>query len=139
MKNKALPKSKAKTAYGLLSDVCKLILEEPKRYSQRIYIARNGHDDFGEMSVVEYPSCNTVGCVAGWVASLRTKRFAYEDTFNIARDILGLTESQALELFHERAVDSLFVPQTPKHAKAGVKHIRAFQSKYRRQLLADKV
>jgi hypothetical protein len=29
-----MPVSKAKTAYGLLSEIRKLILEEPKRYDQ---------------------------------------------------------------------------------------------------------
>jgi hypothetical protein len=91
MKKDLIPKSKAKTAYGLLSEVRKLILEEPKRYDQGIYIARiNGANDSVDLRS-EYrqePACGTVACVAGWVATLkRGSKFGYDEADEIASEI----------------------------------------------------
>lgn len=153
MKTKALPKSKAKTAYGLLSEVCELITEEPKRYAQRFYIARKGKiattkrtsylaDDNNEVS--DFPACGTVGCVAGWVTVLKgPKRFRYWHTHSIAAKILGLPDNQdgwsyqSDELFGSEAATGN--SQTPEHAAAGVAHIKKFQAKYASQLRAKRV
>lgn len=62
MKTKALPKSKAKTAYGLLSEVRRLILEEPKRYDQGAFICRiGGKGRSWDLDPEQAPACGTVG------------------------------------------------------------------------------
>lgn len=133
MKSK-LPTSRAKTAYGLLSDVCRVIVAEPKRYAQSIYIER-ANEPFKQFD--EHPACGTIGCVAGWVATLKTqRRFRYHETPVIAKERLGINEGQAMELFGESVAG---VAQTMRHAHNGVAHIRKFQKKYRAQLLAKKV
>lgn len=146
----SMPRSKAKTPYGLLSEICKLIMEEPLRYNQGLYIARphgagGAHPYSSQISRNVFPSCGTVGCVAGWTATLRFPgRFAYGETGEIATQILGLNPEQANELFAgaPRAFyeGNLYnIPQTAEHARAGVRHIRAFQKKYARQLRNHKL
>lgn len=140
-----LPTSKAKTAYGLLSAVRKLILAEPLRYNQARYIARtdgkhhaDNPSDGWQQWVKPLPACGTAGCVAGWVATLkRGDRFSYKQTQGIAARILGLNSDQSEELFGGGAVGG--TPQTKSHAKAGARHIAAFQEKYATQLKAKAV
>jgi hypothetical protein len=134
-----LPISRAKTAYGLLSEVCALITEEPLRYNQGDWIALAGDDSAINLPAEKYPSCGTVGCVAGWVATLKhpeaTRRWWSVEP--IAMRALGLDSEKAFELFNSEAVKGR--GQTAAHARSGVKHIRKFQKKYRHQLLAKKV
>lgn len=128
-----IPKSKAKNAYELLSEVRALIVAEPKRYDQTTFIYR-ADDRFLDL---EMPSCGTVGCVAGWVATLKgPRKFDYEDTHTIAERILGV---DCYELFNGGAIRVSAEPQTAAHAKAGAAHIRRFQKAHRAQLLAKKV
>lgn len=140
-----LPKSKAKTAYELLSEVCVLIMNEPLRYDQQRFIARKGGKGGADDSVSRaWPSCGTVGCVAGWVATLKTDdAFSYNMTAGIACNILGIDYDQSNELFNGAALRKdpkrQPKPQTVAHARAGVAHIRKFQKKYRAQLLRTKV
>lgn len=133
-----LPRSRARTAYELLSEICKLIIAEPLRYDQGSYIIR---PDDVRYRTRQFPACNTIGCVAGWVCTLRLKdRFSYVDIVDLATGILGLNPSQTKELF--AAAPDIFwngfcdmIPaQTKEHAEAGVKHIKAFQKKYEEQL-----
>lgn len=101
MTKNAMPVSKAKTAYGLLSEIRKLIIEEPKRYDQ------NSWSTSVFVNPDALPACGTVCCVAGWVKTLK-------DTANptaagmrvgeIAGDILGLDHKQRYELFRHNAV-----------------------------------
>ncbi len=137
MSTKSMPTSKAKTAYGLLSEICKLITEEPKRYAQMIWIARksNEHESCG----MNFPPCGTVGCVAGWVATLKgPQQFEGSAVSTIASRVLGLrSDEQNRELFDAKAVNGRI--QTTEYAAEGVKHIRRFQQKYASQLKAKKV
>lgn len=140
MAKNAMPVSKAKTAYGLLSEVCALIKEEPLRYDQCRWIQRVGGTGYErlDLDVTKAPSCGTVGCVAGWVGTLkRADSFSYWGTELLAMDILGLDGVQAYELFNEDAagVES----QSAAHAKRGIAHIRKFQKKYAKQLKAKRV
>lgn len=131
---KSIPKSRAKTAYGLLSEIRALILAEPKRYDQTTFIARE-NDAWSFVLGLKMPACGTVGCVAGWVATLKGPRdFSYEDASMIAEDILGVP---CHDLFNGGAVKQR--PQTAAHAKAGAHHIAKFQKEHRAQLLAKKV
>lgn len=136
-----LPKSKAKTAYGLLSDVRRVILAEPKRYNQTFWIARlNGKNNaFGlDPQIEPVPACGTVGCIAGWVATLkRGQRFGWIDAPKIARKTLGISDDQADQLFSGHAV--VGVCGTPAYAKAGANLIARFQQKHAAQLRATKV
>lgn len=131
MKN-LIPKSRAKTAYGLLSEVRRLILAEPKRYDQATYIAREP-----TWYLKELPACGTIGCVAGWVATLKHgKPFTYAQTPTIAASILGLGHEWA-DLFTPSA--ALGKAQSPQHARSGAALIRRFQKKYAKQLKAKRV
>jgi hypothetical protein len=132
-----MPTSRAKTAYGLLSEICKLIVEEPLRYYQGDWIRREGDNLSCFLPAKKYPSCGTVGCVAGWVATLKRRHFSDIQTESIAQKVLGLSGDQTIELFSGSAVSG--VGQTQAHARAGVRHIRRFQKKYLSQLLAKKV
>ncbi len=148
-KTSPLPTTRAKTAYGLLSDVRRLILEEPRRYCQERYICRvggkRGADVIGRPNwfdgyTLRAPACGTVGCVAGWVATLlRGDKFHYDTTSDIARKALGLDTGQASELFDSDAFHTTAMPQTKRYARAGAKHIQRFQQRYAKQLRATPV
>ena len=136
MESTKIPKSKAKTAYGLLTEVKRLILKEPKRYDQTLWIVgRTGGDHLVDRS---FPACDTVGCVFGWVAMLKGPlKFEFDETYSIARKILGLTEGQTYKLVHPSAAKH--PPQTKAHAQSGARHITRFQKTYMAQLKAKKV
>lgn len=144
MTTKALPKSKAKTAYGLLSEVRRLILAEPKRYDQTTYVARvGGAGRSADLDAIglKRPDCGTVGCVAGWVATLKAERaFASELTGLVAANILGLDQEQRGELFRGNALGNIKASkQTKRYAVAGAAHIAKFQEKHAKQLKAKAV
>ncbi len=136
-----IPKSRAKTAYGLLSEVCRVIAEEPRRYCQRIFIKRGEPEAVVEDVAFDlgFPSCGTVGCVAGWVATLRNpeRQFSYFGTSVLAQKALGLTNAQTYELFDGYAVDGPM--QTAIHAQNGIAHIKRFQAKYKTRLKAKRL
>lgn len=64
--NKPIPQSKAKTAWGLLGDVKRAMLAEPKRVNMGVWIAKSA--DYAEYP---QPACGTIGCLAGWVSLLK--------------------------------------------------------------------
>lgn len=137
-----LPKSKAKNAYDLLSDVRALILAEPLRYNQDIYLHLEKEDGDNAFAAPRgFPACGTVGCVAGWVASIAPRKFdPYISIDRQARDRLGLSDQQAFELFDGRALRHVDArPQTKKYAKAGAVHIARFQKAHAAQLKAHRV
>lgn len=90
MRVKALPRSKAKTAYDLIGELITEILAEPARlymdnwvvsYKNRVFMRfyggwtsdktaalNNGYDN---MLDAKGPACGTVGCAAGWICLLR--------------------------------------------------------------------
>lgn len=157
MKNSALPTTRATTAYGYLSAIAKLALEEPKRINMGVVVLRGlGLRGLGlkrfifetsmfssQVNPQALPACNTVGCVAGWGLTLAGKTNA-EDTFNRASmseatQLFGLTDAQADELFMPDHLLHDTNKQTKRHALAVVKHIKGFQKKYAAQLKAHKV
>jgi hypothetical protein len=126
---KRVPKSNAKTAYGLLSEVRRLIVDEPKRYNQGDTISFREHTDGWSVAYGKWPACGTVGCVAGWVTTLKLpERAALYDVIAPAGEILGLNSEQRRELFRASAARAR--GQTVAHAKAGAAHIARFQKKY---------
>jgi len=135
MAKHAMPVSKAKTAYGLLSEIRKIILEEPKRYDQwgLLSTGARAKAHYGTLT----PSCGTVGCVAGWVVALKSPRSREIATVR-AGQVLGLDGMcQRSELFAgSKAGDR---DDITAHARRGAAHIAKFQKKYAKQLKAKKV
>lgn len=125
--NTPLPTSDATNAYDLLTDIRRLIREEPKRYDQHTWI---------EHPLKGGPSCGTVGCVAGWVWTLKRPEYT-ESIADAAAKILGLEWSQAAELFNGGAVTG--EAQTWWHGVQGRRHIWRFQRKYATQLKAKSI
>jgi len=133
-----LPKSKAKTAYGLLSEVRRLILAEPKRYNQYclLTVRSSRSNALRGNYFTDFPSCGTIGCVAGWVATLKADSVR-GDIWNKARHILGLDEREGEILFWASAAQG--PSQSLQHARNGAKHIARFQTRHAAQLKAKRV
>lgn len=133
MAKNAMPVSKAKTAYGLLSEIRKLILEEPKRYDQSSFVPIAS-------SRANRPACGTVCCVAGWATALKNPALLNDSiqTSRFARYILGLELSQHAELVNPDAAGPCDA-RPSLHAKRGAAHIARFQKKYAKQLKATRV
>jgi hypothetical protein len=142
MAKSAMPVSKAKTAYGLLSEIRKLILEEPRRYDQSDFLS------IGEVAERRYdyvPACGTVGCVAGWVCALKGSSDLREwDVIAKADEILGIEDGigvDSMVLFGANKAGARF--ETPRaverHAERGAAHIARFQKKYAKKLKAKRV
>lgn len=134
-----IPKSKAKTAYGLLGGVCAVITAEPLRLDMQIVCLR----DPAAVSVRynKSPVCGTVGCIAGWALTLNGKTTPQETNYGVtwyAAELLGLDSTQEEELFQPRRLMGSN-QQTAQHAERVVAHIRKFQKKYRAQLIAKQV
>lgn len=129
-----IPVSKAKTAYGLLSEIAALSLAEPKRMRMGVFLATNvTSGDWGD----EMPACRTIGCIAGWTTVLT--KSGGGDVSEEARLALGLTTQQSVELFLYKRLCQSFGQGTARHSRRVVSHIRRFQKKYKAQLLAKKV
>ena len=147
MKTKQTPRLRAKTAYGWLAGVARLILEEPKRYNQELFIRyARGYQPLSErFQTSSFPACGTIGCVAGWTAQSRypDRRIPYSAVSNTACEILGLTYEQAKELFNGSALDSNGEELPPHgslaYAELGVAHIRRFMKKYSKQLRSTRI
>lgn len=132
-----IPKSKAKNAYELLSEVRALILAEPKRYNQGIWElhAIPGVVDRFD-APLGVPQCGTVACVAGWVNTLKPRNDQeYPD--DAAMQTLGITSHQAGALFDADAFNG--EPQTMAYARLGERHIARFQKRYEKRLKAKAV
>ena len=129
-----IPRSKAKTAYGLCMDVIRAIQAEPRRADMRVAV------QIRDVSDPDAPACGTVGCFAGWIMVLRQGR---EQTLNgnlctyyvfNAENLLGhnicyLTAGRNnLYVFNSGEGDACetTTPGTPAHARAVVARIRKF-------------
>lgn len=147
MSKKAMPKSKAKTAYGLLGEIQKLITDEPRRYDQTTYKA-----DVSTLPSYRQPACGTVCCIAGWVDTLKFARpisakqnapYGFDDSpiFKRGKKVLGLSFEQAEELFDAEAAGSDFevLLGSAEHAERGVAHIERFRQKHAKQLKGKRV
>lgn len=142
------------SAYDLLTKVCEVITEEPKRYFQRDWIISEKRNS-DRLRYFNAPACGTICCVAGWVESLRvspqhTAVLSDIDMGNtrkvavVASRTLGLTERQTRELFSAFAINLLAekkgisVPTqgTAEYAALGVEHIKRFRRKHAATLRA---
>lgn len=147
--DRKIPKSRAKTAYGLLTELEHVIAREPKRLDMSIVLLRgeaitdaNPHLMFPRQT----PSCGTVGCIAGWTITLRSPLDTLQNVritcdTSTARKILGLTFEQNHELFFdvELVNDGTAHRQTREHADAVIAHIRRFKAEYAKQLRSHKL
>lgn len=118
-----MPKSKAKTAYGLLSEIRSIILANPERYDQR--------------EVRQESQCGSICCVGGWVTLLKAPRTRQGNRLDRAEQILGINDAVGNELWFAGAAGSR--TDAVAHARRGAAHIAAFQKKYAKQLKAKKV
>lgn len=131
-----IPKSRAKTAYALLTEVKRLGLEEPKRMAMNVSLTRP--DKYSRYW--KQPRCGTVGCIAGWVAVLTNPDVSLEsDIIGIAQRKLGLTRSQANDLFLDDTLCNAENPQTRARAQAVARHIEKFQREHAARLKAKKI
>lgn len=142
-----IPTSRAKTAYGLLSEIAALAIEEPKRMRMGDWRVRRAtasvEPDLG------FPACGTVGCIAGWAVTLRRVRLRFHESIfggrykehegDAAERLLGLTSEQSVALFKPQDLVKDPCQQTPEHARKVVAHIRRFQKAHRAQLLKTRI
>lgn len=134
-----MPYTNATTAYGMLNAICRIAKEEPKRIKMSVCYAR-GDQIYERGAYEKRPACNTIGCIAGWTLVLTGRSEDNErsgSSTDGAREILGLSLSQEQELFYPPFMHKDV--QTKRHADLTVVHIRAFQRKYKDQLLATRL
>lgn len=140
-KQKELPLSNAKTAYSLLQDVKKAILEEPKRVNMTTY--------YKETTRRNAPACGTVGCFAGWVCILAGIR--KENSYDLsvdddgAREVLGdnldYDTANGYNVFNSGDGDDCknTKPGTVEHARAVVNRINRFMQVNKAKLIKRKL
>lgn len=111
-----LPVSHATNALELLEEVIKLIEEEPLRYDQSDWLKRyTEFYDYPGMAPTDVPACGTIGCIAGWVATLTRHIPVYpSDSAGHAQVVLGLTKGQRYELFDGGAVGRQYIREHPE-------------------------
>lgn len=122
--------SKAKTAYGLLRDVQKAIIEEPRRANMGVYTCKLNPD-----TDPYAPACGTVGCVAGWISLLSGQGRVDDDIparklLDPKGDVLDLNTVGPYRnyVFNGGEGDACnrTTPGTPEHAGAVVQRIETF-------------
>jgi|SRR5579859_2543571 len=152
---KATPRSKAKNAYELLNDVCRVVLDEPKRVHMDAYITAFQNPGRVACEIGDGPACGTVGCIGGWVAILKRRPHVDLSTTlsisNIAANLLTDEEGVLKDIVRYPGSlfsDSLFDKHgdqqdykygTREYARAVVRKIRAFQKRHKAALLAKAV
>ena len=133
--------SDAKTAYDLLSDVCKTIKNEPKIYDQDTFMSRDN-----------ISPCGTVACRAGWIVALHdgSARLNLINIEDRATHILGFSGRYGCgvvpdSLFEASAFtyenkdmgrDNFPNAGTKAYARLGIKGLRTFMAKHKAHLKA---
>ena len=130
-----IPVSKAKTAYGLLSEIATLALAEPKRMRMAVFLDTRAAVHWGDHA----PACGTVGCIAGWTCVLTGNNRGVWPVMERAMDVLGLSYKEGAALFLIPRLCNEEKQGTAVHARHVVAHIRRFQKRYATQLKAKKV
>jgi hypothetical protein len=129
-----MPRSRAKTAYGLLMDVKRIILEEPRRLHMGLVCIQDA--DTMAVNGLARPECGTVGCIAGWV-----------NVLSESRNVLSVWDAAVtLGINYGDTGDELFCPdfmneqpQTKAHARKTAKHIDRFVAKHKKHLMATRI
>lgn len=132
---KPIEPSNATTAWGLLKDVRKEILQEPKRADMSVFVntvyPRHGG-----------PECGTVGCLAGWIvlkSGVRSRRSLLSLNFagtvqDLAEDLLGEVNYWTVGKFNHvfnggEGDDCEWTdPGTDEHARAVVERLDRFMA-----------
>lgn len=129
------PRTRATTPIAILKAVVKAIREEPKRYDQSDWVETwtpRTTKRYGEPKPESFPTCGTIGCVAGWVATLtRPKRERYTRSSMVerrARKALKLDQYEAGVLFEGDAVHGNV--GTREYVERGVAHIERFMREH---------
>ena len=129
--------TRAKTAYGLLSEIIALTQEDARRM-------RMGWWGSGPGRAGEYlrnpPTCGTTACIGGWVDHLTGNKGTATGLRVDTGTLLGFDSS-------DKAIKALFygplcndeAQGTPAHARKVIALIRRFQRTHRRRLLAKKL
>lgn len=142
-KTKIKTKKTRRINVRLLHRIQQHILEEPKRldmgtFIERIAIERIAaeEEDYPEDYAKKFPTCGTIGCIAGWAVTLSSKEgreVPYADIPAKAKRLLGLTPIQADRLFYASSWPNPLAykidnsnPQTKAHAKLTAKRIDRF-------------
>lgn len=146
-----MPESHATNAYDLLSDVIRVIQEEPKRLLMDDWLVQPDRHYSWTACVAKLggpPACGTIGCVAGWVVVLAAPDLGSLKNMNIdmtaVQILLGekpwhfSASLESKERYQE--INSLFstFPDMDPHVKLGtpeyvavvVDAITAFQTKH---------
>lgn len=124
-KKNLIPKSKARTAYGLLSSIIALVRDEPRRMRMMSWGTPMDYLHAGQR-----PACGTVGCIGGWTEILRPGA--------PAGVTLGLDRDQEHDLFFGDLCGDA-QQGTKRHAKRVIRMIEHFQQQYAAQLKAKRV
>ncbi len=123
-------RTRAKTPVGILRHVARLILDEPKRFYQELFLVK-GQPGQKSISNHRFPACGIIGCVAGWVVVATGREHSEASVCSMAASALGLDRFQTFELFRGVALDScLSADGTKAYARAGVRHIAKFVKKH---------
>lgn len=135
------PHSDAQNAYDLLSDVCTVVTDEPKRLYMGVWGGTPGNAQsvlnelkqyFDNKPILDGPKCGTIGCVAGWCEALTGSPMhsAYQLLGSkISREFVG-------------ALDYLFNHYFPDDTQYGtlayvehvVRRVKAFQATWETHL-----
>lgn len=90
----------------LLRKVQKEITEEPKRLNMSSWLVHYDPKDlhhYDEKYRNQIPSCNTVGCIAGWTKEIASREGIEMPTFGVCLNacyLLNISEDEALTLFY---------------------------------------
>lgn len=143
-KKVAPPRSNATNAYDLLRDVCKVILEEPRRYYQNRWYVTNTERIESILGAKKSPDCGTMACRAGWIVQLVDGQLPKVDfeTSDRACSLLGVKDEDYSSRFR-LDVTRLFSRWdrdhdvgTQAYAKQGVSGLRKLMAKYKDRLKA---
>lgn len=134
---KSLPRSRAKTAWGLCSNVIKVIQAEPKRANMRRYV----HDQPPEQGG---PACGTVGCFGGWISLLGSpSRYKLISPQVILGDVVhyAIVGPEKEHVFNSGDGDACAstTPGTVAHMRAVVRRIKKFMKVNEKALKARKL
>lgn len=137
-----IPLSRARTAYGLLRDVQRVILAEPKRVNMKTYAVDPEKEGYSNR-----PACGTVGCFAGWVVVLsKGRQVALNGGGDEAGKLLGWDLHYELpgngyHVFNAGSGDQCArtLPGSKAHARAVYNRINGFIQRNLKALKARKL